>query len=89
MLLNSNPFLRYAKIYGTSLAIENVRAATHGLIMVEKTSILFYMGGSTASGYSIVTSQIPEGVTIDNTDRIITIETSKSQLITCFYAYLK
>ena len=36
--LNSNPFLRYEKAFGESLTIKNVRAATHGLIIIEKNN---------------------------------------------------
>lgn len=37
--LNSKPFLRYEKAFGESLTIKNVRAATHGLIIIEKAMV--------------------------------------------------
>lgn len=62
--LNSKPFLRYERTFGESLTIKNVRAATHGLIMIEKTMVAFYLGGSTSIGYTVTTSALPDGITI-------------------------
>nr|DAZ44964.1 MAG TPA: hypothetical protein [Caudoviricetes sp.] len=86
--LNSNPFLRYEKIFGDSLTIKNVRAATHGLIIIEKSMIVFYLGGSVSIGYTVTTSSLPEGITVNNSDRTVTIKSTKTQMITCFYAFL-
>lgn len=86
--LNSNPFLRYERTFGESLTIKNVRAATHGLIMIEKTMVAFYLGGSTSIGYTVTTSALPDGITISNSDRTVTIKSTKTQRITCFYAFL-
>lgn len=86
--LNSNPFLRYERTFGESLTIKNVRAATHGLIMIEKTMVAFYLGGSTSIGYTVTTSALPDGITISNSDRTVTIKSTKTQMITCFYAFL-
>lgn len=85
--LNSNPFLRYERTFGESLTIKNVRAATHGLIMIEKTMVAFYLGGSTSIGYTVTTSALPDGITISNSDRTVTIKSTKNQMITCFYAF--
>ena len=85
--LNSNPFLRYERTFGESLTIKNVRAATHGLIMIEKTMVAFYLGGSTSIGYTVTTSALPDGITISNSDKTVTIKSTKNQMITCFYAF--
>lgn len=85
---NSNPFLRYEKTFGDSLTIKNVRAATHGLIIIEKSMIVFYLGGSVSIGYTVTTSALPEGITVNNSDRTVTIKSTKTQMITCFYAFL-
>ncbi len=87
--LNSNPTIKYAKVYGTSLTIKNVRTAVHGIIMIDKLSTIFYIGGSATIGYSVTIAQALEGVTIDNDERTININTKKTQLITCFYCELK
>lgn len=86
--LNSNPFLRYEKVFGDSLTIKNVRAATHGLIIIEKTIVVFYLGGSINIGYTVTTSALPDGITVSNSDRTVTIKSTKTQVITCFYAFL-
>lgn len=86
--LNSNPFLRYEKAFGESLTIKNVRAATHGLIIIEKTMVVFYLGGSISIGYTVTTSALPDGITVSNSDRTVTIKSTKTQVITCFYAFL-
>ena len=86
--LNSNPFLRYEKAFGESLTIKNVRAATHGLIIIEKTMVVFYLGGSISIGYTVTTSALPDGITVSNSDRTVTIKSTKTQMITCFYAFL-
>lgn len=86
--LNSNPFLRYEKTFGDSLTIKNVRAATHGLIIIEKSMIVFYLGGSVSIGYTVTTSALPEGITVNNSDRTVAIKSTKTQMITCFYAFL-
>lgn len=86
--LHSNPFLRYEKAFGESLTIKNVRAATHGLIIIEKTMVVFYLGGSISIGYTVTTSALPDGITVSNSDRTVTIKSTKTQMITCFYAFL-
>ena len=86
--LNSNPFLRYEKAFGESLTIKNVRAATHGLIIIEKTMVAFYLGGSISIGYTVITSTLPDGITVSNSGRTVTIKSTKTQMITCFYAFL-
>ena len=86
--LNSNPFLRYEKAFGESLTIKNVRAATHGLIIIEKTMVVFYLEGSISIGYTVTTSALPDGITVSNSDRTVTIKSTKTQMITCFYAFL-
>lgn len=86
--LNSNPFLRYEKAFGESLTIKNVRAATHGLIIIEKAMVVFYLGGSINIGYTVTTSALPDGITVSNSDRTVTIKSTKIQMITCFYAFL-
>ena len=86
--LNSNPFLRYEKAFGESLTIKNVRAATHGLIIIEKTMVVFYLGGSISIGYTVTTSALPDGITVSNSDRTVTIKSTKTQMVTCFYAFL-
>ena len=86
--LNSKPFLRYEKAFGESLTIKNVRAATHGLIIIEKTMVVFYLGGSISIGYTVTTSALPDGITVSNSDRTVTIKSTKTQMITCFYAFL-
>lgn len=86
--LNSNPFLRYEKAFGESLTIKNVRAATHGLIIIEKAMVVFYLGGSIDIGYTVTTSALPDGITVSNSDRTVTIKSTKTQVITCFYAFL-
>ena len=84
---NSNPFLRYSKTYGKSLTIENVRMATHGIILIESSIIPFYIGGSTAIGYRVYTGQLPENISISNTDeKTLVIETTTALMITCIYA---
>lgn len=85
---NSKPFLRYEKAFGESLTIKNVRAATHGLIIIEKTMVAFYLGGSINIGYTVTTSALPDGITVSNSDRTVTIKSTKTQMITCFYAFL-
>lgn len=86
--LNSKPFLRYEKTFGESLTIKNVRAATHGLIIIEKAMVVFYLGGSIDIGYTVTTSALPDGITVSNSDRTVTIKSTKTQVITCFYAFL-
>ena len=86
--LNSKPFLRYEKAFGESLTIKNVRAATHGLIIIEKAMVVFYLGGSINIGYTVTTSALPDGITVSNSDRTVTIKSTKIQMITCFYAFL-
>lgn len=86
--LNSKPFLRYEKVFGESLTIKNVRAATHGLIIIEKAMVVFYLGGSIDIGYTVTTSALPDGITVSNSDRTVTIKSTKTQVITCFYAFL-
>lgn len=86
--LNSNPFLRYEKAFGESLTIKNVRAATHGLIIIEKAMVVFCLGGSINIGYTVTTSALPDGITVSNSDRTVTIKSTKTQMITCFYAFL-
>ena len=86
--LNSKPFLRYEKAFGESLTIKNVRAATHGLIIIEKVMVVFYLGGSINIGYTVTTSALPDGITVSNSDRTVTIKSTKTQMITCFYAFL-
>ena len=86
--LNSKPFLRYEKAFGESLTIKNVRAATHGLIIIEKAMVVFYLGGSINIGYTVTTSALPGGITVSNSDRTVTIKSTKTQMITCFYAFL-
>lgn len=86
--LNSKPFLRYEKAFGESLTIKNVRAATHGLIIIEKAMVVFYLGGPINIGYTVTTSALPDGITVSNSDRTVTIKSTKTQMITCFYAFL-
>lgn len=86
--LNSKPFLRYEKAFGESLTIKNVCAATHGLIIIEKAMVVFYLGGSINIGYTVTTSALPDGITVSNSDRTVTIKSTKTQMITCFYAFL-
>lgn len=86
--LNSKPFLRYEKAFGESLTIKNVRAATHGLIIIEKAMVVFYLGGSIDIGYTVTTSALPDGITVSNSDRTVTIKSTKTQVITCFYSFL-
>lgn len=86
--LNSKPFLRYEKAFGESLTIKNVRAATHGLIIIEKAMVIFYLVGSINIGYTVTTSALPDGITVSNSDRTVTIKSTKTQMITCFYAFL-
>lgn len=86
--LNSKPFLRYEKAFGESLTIKNVRVATHGLIIIEKAMVVFYLGGSIDIGYTVTTSALPDGITVSNSDRTVTIKSTKTQVITCFYAFL-
>lgn len=86
--LNSKPFLRYEKAFGESLTIKNVRAATHGLIIIEKAMVVFYLVGSINIGYTVTTSALPDGITVSNSDRTVTIKSTKTQMITCFYAFL-
>lgn len=85
---SSKPFLRYEKAFGESLTIKNVRAATHGLIIIEKAMVVFYLGGSINIGYTVTTSALPDGITVSNSDRTVTIKSTKTQMITCFYAFL-
>lgn len=84
---DSGSLLRYERTYGKSLTIKNVRAATHGLIMIEKMMFTFYLAGSTSAGYTVATSALPDGVTVSNSDRSVTIKSTKDQVITCFYAF--
>ena len=86
--LNSKPFLRYEKAFGESRTIKNVRAATHGLIIIEKAMVVFYLRGSINIGYTVTTSALPDGITVSNSDRTVTIKSTKTQMITCFYAFL-
>ena len=86
--LNSKPFLRYEKAFGESLTIKNVRAATHGLIIIEKAMVVFYLGGSINIGYTVTTSALPDGITVSNSDRTVTIKSTKTQMITCLYSFL-
>ena len=73
--------LRYEKAFGESLTIKNVRAATHGLIIIEKTMVVFYLGGSISIGYTVTTSALPDGITVSNSDRTVTIKSTKTQMI--------
>lgn len=87
--LNSNPFLRYERTYGTSLTVSNVRGATHGLILIGYTLIPFYISGSSTSGYTIATPQLPDGISVSNNGRAVAITTKAAQVITCIYPYMK
>lgn len=87
--LNNNPFLRYEKTYGTSLTVSNVRGATHGLILIGYTLIPFYISGSSTSGYTIATPQLPDGISVSNNGRAVAITTKATQVITCIYPYMK
>lgn len=87
--LNSNPFLRYERTYGTSLTVSNVRGATHGLILMGYTLIPFYISGSSTLGYTIATPQLPDGISISNNGRVVTITTKEAQVITSIYPYMK
>lgn len=87
--LNNNPFLRYERTYGTSLTVSNVRAATHGLILIDYTLIPFYISGSSTSGYTIATPQLPDGISVSNNGHAIAITTKAAQVITCIYPYMK
>lgn len=87
--LNSNPFLRYERTYGTSLTVSNVRGATHGLILIGYTLIPFYISGSSSLGYTIATPQLPDGISISNNGYTVTIATKTAQVITCIYPYMK
>lgn len=87
--LNSNPFLRYERTYGTSLTVSNVRGATHGLILIGYTLIPFYISGSSTLGYTIATPQLPDGISISNNGRVVTITTKEAQVITSIYPYMK
>lgn len=88
LILLPKRFLRYEKAFGESLTIKNVRAATHGLIIIEKAMVVFYLGGSINIGYTVTTSALPDGITVSNSDRTVTIKSTKTQMITCFYAFL-
>ena len=87
--LYSNPFLRYERTYGTSLTVSNVRGATHGLILIGYTLIPFYISGSSTLGYTIATPQLPDGISISNNGRVVTITTKEAQVITSIYPYMK
>lgn len=87
--LNNNPFLRYEKTYGTSLTVSNVRGVTHGLILIGYTLIPFYISGSSTSGYTIATPQLPDGISVSNNGRAVAITTKATQVITCIYPYMK
>lgn len=87
--LNSNPFLRYERTYGTSLTVSNVRGATHGLILIGYTLIPFYISGSSTLGYTIATPQLPDGISVSNNGRVVTITTKAAQVITSIYPYMK
>lgn len=87
--LNNNPFLWYERTYGTSLTVSNVRGATHGLILIGYTLIPFYISGSSTSGYTIATPQLPDGISVSNNGRAIAITTKAAQVITCIYPYMK
>lgn len=87
--LNNNPFLRYERTYGTSLTVSNVRGATHGLILIGYTLIPFYISGSSTSGYTIATPQLPDGISVSNNGRVVTITTKTAQVITSIYPYMK
>lgn len=73
--LNSNPFLRYERTYGTSLTVSNVRGATYGLILIGYTLIPFYISGSSTLGYTIATPQLPDGISVSNNGRAVAITT--------------
>lgn len=87
--LNNNPFLRYERTYGTSLTVSNVRGATHGLILIGYTLIPFYISGSSTSGYTIATPQLPDEISVSNNGRAVTITAKAAQVITCIYPYMK
>lgn len=86
---SSNPFLRYERTYGTSLTVSNVRGATHGLILIGYTLIPFYISGSSTSGYTIATPQLPDGISVSNNGRAVTITTKAAQVITIIYPYME
>nr|DAG15469.1 MAG TPA: hypothetical protein [Caudoviricetes sp.]DAI48215.1 MAG TPA: hypothetical protein [Caudoviricetes sp.] len=50
--------------------------------------VVFYLGGSINIGYTVTTSALPDGITVSNSDRTVTIKSTKTQMITCFYAFL-
>lgn len=87
--INSTPLLRYERTYGTSLTVSNVRGATHGLILIGYTLIPFYISGSSTSGYTIATPQLPDGISVSNNGRVVTITTKAAQVITSIYPYMK
>lgn len=61
--------------------------ATHGIILIESSIIPFYIGGSTVIGYRVYTGQLPENISISNTDeKTLVIETTTALMITCIYA---
>ena len=51
-------------------------------------AVAFYLGGSINIGYTVTTSALPDGITVSNSDRTVTIKSTKTQMITCFYAFL-
>lgn len=87
--INSTPLLRYERTYGTSLTVSNVRGATHGLILIGYTLIPFYISGSSTSGYTIATPQLPDGISVSNNGRAVTITTKAAQVITIIYPYME
>ena len=87
--INIDNSLKYERTYGTSLSVQNVRTATHGLILIGYNIIPFYISGSSSIGYSIATPQLPDGVSVSNNGSTITITTKTSQVITCMYPYMK
>ena len=87
--INLDSSLRYERTYGTSLSVQNVRTATHGLILIGYNLIPFYISGSSSMGFSIAAPQLPDGVNVSNNGSTITITTKTSQVITCIYPYSK
>lgn len=47
--------------------------------------VVFYLGGSISIGYTVTTSALPDGITVSNSDRTVTIKSTKTQMITCFF----
>ena len=83
--LKNGAIMYYASVFGKTLTVENVRAASHALVLIDNSVIALFLYRN-GDEYMIASSKnIPDGVTFSNEGKTITIQATKDRLITCIY----